>query len=110
MRPGGFRPTRLVAWMYSALVLGWPVTSMSPNRWMSTPTEIILVAKITSRVSGSGRLTAILQRPANDVWVVEGVDGAEHLVPATKDAVVGVDLEAGRVTVQDWLFEVEEAR
>jgi len=31
-------------------------------------------------------------------------------VPATKDAVVGVDLIAGKVTVQDWLFEVEEAR
>ena len=65
-------------------------------------------------VTGSGRaigeLTSVLERPANDVWVVSAEDGAEHLVPATKDAVIAVDLAAGRVTVQDWLFEFEESR
>jgi hypothetical protein len=30
-------------------------------------------------------------------------------VPATRDAVVRVDLGAGRVTVADWLLDVEEA-
>ena len=43
-------------------------------------------------------------------WVVAAEDGAEHLLPATRDAVLKVDLEAARVTVQDWLFDVEEAR
>jgi len=57
-----------------------------------------------------GRLTSVLERPANDVWVVSAEDGAEHLVPATRDAVVEVDLAAARVTVQDWLFDVEEVR
>jgi 16S rRNA processing protein RimM len=57
-----------------------------------------------------GRLTSVLERPANDVWVVSAEDGAEHLVPATRDAVVEVDLTAARVTVQDWLFDVEEVR
>ena len=42
--------------------------------------------------------------------VVTGDDGAEHLVPATKDAVAGVDLEAGRVSVKGWVFDVEEVR
>jgi 16S rRNA processing protein RimM len=56
-----------------------------------------------------GRLGSILSRPANDVWVVSGEDAAEHLVPATRDAVHAVDLERGQVTVADWLLEVEEA-
>ena len=45
-RPGRFesRPTRLVAWMYSAAVLGWPTAVMSPSLWMSRPTEIMFVA------------------------------------------------------------------
>jgi 16S rRNA processing protein RimM len=57
-----------------------------------------------------GTLSNVLERPANDVWVVSAEDGAEHLLPATRDAVAEVNLEAGRVTVQDWLFDVEEAR
>jgi 16S rRNA processing protein RimM len=55
-----------------------------------------------------GTLTSVLERPANDVWVV-GQDDIEHLVPATHDAVLDVDLEGGRVTVADWLLRVEEA-
>lgn len=51
-----------------------------------------------------GRITDILEKPANDVWVA-----GELLVPATKDAVLAVDLEAGRVVVADWLLDVEEA-
>ena len=31
-RPGCFRPTRLVAWMYSAVSCGWPMTTISPRR------------------------------------------------------------------------------
>jgi 16S rRNA processing protein RimM len=55
-----------------------------------------------------GTLTSVLDRPANDVWVV-GQGGVEHLIPATHDAVLDVDMEAGRVTVADWLLRVEEA-
>ena len=33
----------------------------------------------------------------------------EHLVPATREAVVGVDLDSRRVVVADWLLEVEDA-
>jgi 16S rRNA processing protein RimM len=55
-----------------------------------------------------GTLTSVLQAPANDVWVVGG-EGGEHLVPATHDAVLDVDLTTGRVRVADWLLRVEEA-
>lgn len=57
-----------------------------------------------------GSLSGVLERPANDVWVVSASDGAEHLLPATRDAVVEVDLGGRRVTVQDWLFDIEEVR
>jgi ribosomal 30S subunit maturation factor RimM len=33
----------------------------------------------------------------------------EHLIPATRDAVLEVDLEARRVVVADWLIQTEDA-
>jgi 16S rRNA processing protein RimM len=55
-----------------------------------------------------GLLEEVLEKPANDVWVSR--DGqVEHLIPATRDAVVKVDLEARRIVVADWLLNVEEA-
>lgn len=63
----------------------------------------------TERGRSLGRLVEVLERPANDVWVAR--DGnVEHLVPAVRDAILEVDLEARRVTVADWLLDVEEAR
>jgi hypothetical protein len=49
-RPGHLacRPTRLDAWMYSLVVLGWPATTINPSRSISTPTEIMLLARRTS--------------------------------------------------------------
>ena len=56
-----------------------------------------------------GTIAEVLERPANDVWVSrEG--SIEHLIPATRDAVIEVDLEARRVVVADWLVQVEDAR
>jgi 16S rRNA processing protein RimM len=72
--------------------------------------QLVGLAVFTEAGRRVGTLSGVLERPANDVWVVSAEDGAEHLVPATRDAVVEVDLEAGRVTVQDWLFDVEEVR
>ena len=62
--------------------------------------------------TGSGRhlgaIAEVLERPANDVWVSrQGT--VEHLIPATRDAVLEVDLEGRRVVVADWLVEVEDA-
>ena len=41
------RPTRLVAWMYSALCLWLAKRDHQPSRWMSRPTQIIFVAIAT---------------------------------------------------------------
>src|SRR5689334_1390051 len=49
-RPGfdESRPTRDEAWMYSAVFLGCPTTSMRPSRGTSTPTWSIDVASTKS--------------------------------------------------------------
>jgi len=71
--------------------------------------QVVGLAVLTSSGKTLGTIAEILERPANDVWVSR--DGAvEHLIPATKDAVVQVDIEAGRVVVADWLVQVEDAR
>lgn len=71
--------------------------------------QLIGLPVVTPSGRNAGVIADVLERPANDVWVSH--DGAvEHLIPATKDAVLDVDLDARRVVVADWLFEVEEAR
>jgi len=61
-------------------------------------------------VSGKpmGEIHEVLERPANDVWVSR-LDSVEFLIPATRDAVLEVDLDGRSVTVADWLLEVEDA-
>lgn len=58
-----------------------------------------------------GTIEEVLERPANDIWVVRTGAPApvETLIPATREAVLSVDLATGEVVVADWLFDVEEA-
>jgi 16S rRNA processing protein RimM len=70
--------------------------------------ELIGLAVSTASGQELGRIAEVLERPANDVWVSRA-GSLEHLIPATRDAVVKVDLEAGQVVVADWLLQVEEA-
>lgn len=58
-----------------------------------------------------GALEEVLERPANDVWVVRDAvpGGVEILVPATREAVLSVDLAEGEAVVADWLLDVDEA-
>jgi len=55
-----------------------------------------------------GAIHEVLERPANDVWVSR-LDALEFLIPATRDAVLEVDLSGRVVTVADWLIDVEDA-
>jgi 16S rRNA processing protein RimM len=71
--------------------------------------QLIGLDVVTASGRGLGRIEEVLEKPANDVWVSR--DGAiEHLIPATKDAVLTVDLDARRIVVADWLLTMEEAR
>jgi 16S rRNA processing protein RimM len=42
-----------------------------------------------------GRVSDVLERPANDVLVLRLTDGREHLVPFTREAVPGIDVPGG---------------
>lgn len=71
--------------------------------------QVVGLTVLTNSGQKLGVIAEILERPANDVWVSR--DGTvEHLIPATRDAVVEVDVNAGRVVVADWLVQVEDAR
>ena len=70
--------------------------------------QVVGLTVLTSSGMQLGTIAEVLERPANDVWVSrEGV--VEHLIPATRDAVVEVDIAGGRVVVADWLVQVEDA-
>jgi 16S rRNA processing protein RimM len=70
--------------------------------------QVVGLTVLTSSGRQLGTIAEVLERPANDVWVSrQGV--IEHLIPATKDAVVEVDVAGGRVVVADWLVQVEDA-
>ncbi len=71
--------------------------------------QVVGLAVATRSGRQLGMIAEVLERPANDVWVSR--DGSiEHLIPATRDAVLEVDLEERHVVVADWLVTIEEAR
>lgn len=114
-RPPGFvvklagLDSRTLAEMHRGSYLEIPEDAVHPlpaDRWYHH--QLVGLAVVTEGGQELGSLTAVLERPANDVWVATR-DGVEHLIPATQDAVLEVDLEAGQVKVGDWLLEVEEA-
>lgn len=101
--------TRTLAETYRGSYLEVEERDLRPlpaGRWYHH--QLVGLRAFTESGEELGTLTSVLDRPANDVWVV-GREGVEHLIPATQDAVLDVDLEAGRVTVADWLLRVEEA-
>lgn len=71
--------------------------------------QVVGLAVVTESGEAIGVIEEVLERPANDVWVSRK-GTVEHLIPATKDALVSVDVSAGRVVVADWVFSVEEAK
>jgi 16S rRNA processing protein RimM len=83
------------------------VKSLEPGRFYYH--QVVGLEAITSSGGRLGKIEEVLERPANDVWVSrEG--SIEHLIPATKDAIVEVDVAGGRVVVADWLVNIEEAK
>ncbi|HZV51719.1 MAG TPA: ribosome maturation factor RimM [Candidatus Dormibacteraeota bacterium] len=70
--------------------------------------ELVGLSVSTTDGRELGTLTEVWSMPANDVWVARR-EGHEHLIPAVHEAVLEVDLEHRRVTVADWILEVEEA-
>ncbi|HKT82759.1 MAG TPA: ribosome maturation factor RimM [Solirubrobacterales bacterium] len=83
------------------------VRALEPGRFYHR--QVVGLVAVTSSGTRLGVIEEVLERPANDVWVSR--DGSiEHLIPATGDAIVEVDLGGGRVVIADWLLNVEDAR
>ena len=81
--------------------------SLEPGRFYHR--QVVGLAVFSKSGERLGVVEEVLERPANDVWVSR--EGAiEHLIPATKDAVIEVDIAGGRVVVADWLLRIEDAR
>jgi len=59
--------------------------------------QVVGVEVVTEDGRSLGPVREVLANPANDVWVTE--DGA--LIPAVREVVVEVDLEAGRAVIRD---------
>ncbi len=71
--------------------------------------QVVGLAVVTESGEEIGVIEEVLERPANDVWVSRH-GSIEHLIPATRDSVLAVDLEGRQVVVADWIFRVEDAR
>lgn len=61
--------------------------------------DLIGMAVIDEEDAPVGVLKDVLETGANDVYVIDMVDGRELLLPAIKQCVLEVDMEAGRMKV-----------
>lgn len=60
------------------------------------PHDLVGCEVVTEEGRSLGRVTEVLHNPANDVWVTP-----QALVPAVRDVVVKVDLDARRIVARD---------
>lgn len=61
--------------------------------------DLIGLSVITDEGAALGQLVDVLQTGANDVYVVKTPQGKELLLPAIKQCILNVDLEAMQMTV-----------
>jgi len=61
--------------------------------------QIVGLLAITPEGERLGRVTEVLSTGANDVYVVDTGGGQELLLPAIKQVVIRIDLDAGAMTV-----------
>ena len=80
--------------------------SLPAGRWYHH--DLVGLSVASEGGTDLGTLVEVIANPANDLWVARR-GAEEHLVPVTRDAVLDVDLAARRVTVADWLLDVEDA-
>lgn len=62
--------------------------------------QVVGVAVETTEGRDLGRVSEIIETGANDVFVVRGEDGREHLIPAIESVVVKIDVEAGKMVIR----------
>jgi 16S rRNA processing protein RimM len=65
------------------------------------PHQLIGCEVLTEGGRSLGRVTDVIENPANDLWATTADDGVETLIPAIRDVIVEVDLGAGRILVRE---------
>lgn len=68
--------------------------------------DIIDCEVVTTEGRNVGKVKEILTLPANDVWVVQGADGKEILLPYISDIVKDVDIDSKQITIE-WMEGLE---
>jgi 16S rRNA processing protein RimM len=79
-----------------------PATGDPDRFWVH---QVVGLEVVTEEGRSLGRIGEVRANPANDLWVTE----AGVPIPAVREVVRDVDLEAGRVTVRELPGLVEEA-
>lgn len=65
------------------------------------PHQLIGLRVVTESGRSLGAIADVIGNPANDLWAAVDEDGVETLIPAIREFVVEVDLDAGRILVGD---------
>jgi 16S rRNA processing protein RimM len=65
------------------------------------PHQIIGCEVVTASGRSLGRVTDVIESPANDLWAAVDNDGAETLIPAIRDVVLDVNVAEGRIRVRE---------
>jgi len=79
-----------------------------PESWLPAldegeywPFELEGCRVVTDAGRELGTVSEVIPNPANDLWVAVDATGTETLVPALRDVIVDVDVEAKRILVRD---------
>lgn len=70
--------------------------------------ELVGARVVTVEGEELGVLKDVLTTAANDVYIVEGHDGREILIPAVRHVVLSIDVEGGEIVVDPPLGLLEE--
>ena len=65
--------------------------------------DIIGLEAVTTEGESLGRITEVIRSPAHDVYVTD-----RAMIPAVKEFIEGIDMEAGRVTIRPMKGLVQE--
>jgi 16S rRNA processing protein RimM len=65
------------------------------------PHQLIGCTVVTESGRSLGEIADVIPNPANDLWATVDAGGTETLIPAIREVVASVDLEARRVLVRD---------
>jgi 16S rRNA processing protein RimM len=95
-------PDRTAAETLAGTYLFVPVDelpSLPPGEYW--PHQIVGSEVVTDGGRPLGSVGEVVHTVANDIWIARSAEGGEVLVPALKDVVISVDVDARRIVVRE---------